>query len=308
MTTSTTIMQARGLSRPATAQERQLRLKATRLDSGLFAAPAPAEELELDVEQGRIEGYLNTWERDAHRSKFLRGAWDRTIRERHLAPMAAGDRSDVNFRFEHGEACGYALDLTPDDRGLRAVFQLVDFKERGSTGYKALVLARERVMKGLSVGFDYIWDRVKWLDDDEMRAEGFDPDDLMTWLFPPHDVEEAGLREGSIVSDPSNAGSRISVVRSLDRLLVPGWRPGGPEEGSQEEAQQEPPPQPEQRVLTITLDVSGFRDLDATGLKERATQALRGAFNGDAAAEGQGHDEQDTLAEEALRLLHQAAP
>lgn len=284
--------------------------------SGLYLAPAPVrmEDMEVDEEKGTIEGYANTWTRDSYNSRFLKGAFARTLRERHLAPIAMGDRSDVNFRLHHRDPCGYSVHLAEDSKGLRAVAQLVDFKSRGTDGYTALILARERVMKGLSIGFDYIWESVAFLSDQEMLDEGLDPTDPEYWWLPPHNIHDCDLREWSLVSDPANADSRVEVVRSIGRLMVPGWRasdpparPPSPVRSEDGEGKDTPPATIEggdgegdgiictcgarTEPITVTLTVQG-REMRAVMAVERP-QAPKEAEEGRGAGEDTPNEDDD---------------
>ncbi|MBH23384.1 MAG: hypothetical protein CMH57_02750 [Myxococcales bacterium] len=200
-------------------------LPSSRADEEAEFAEGEGFEVQVDVAKGIIRGYANTWTWDAYWTKFIQGAFKKSIDVRHTDLLAAGKPSRINFRLEHRDAVGRAVHLEEDSTGLLAEAQVVDFKNQAGLGYRALMLAAEQVVTGLSIGFDWVWDQVKFLTTDQMIEEGLDPHEA--WWWDPAYVFEAVLREWSLVSDPANEESRVEVVRSIEKLLVPGWRPSG---------------------------------------------------------------------------------
>lgn len=184
-------------------------------------------EIKADTEKRLISGYASTFDGwDSYHDTIVKGAFARTIREKH----AGREASAIKFLWQHkwAEPLGLPVVLEEDSRGLVFEAKVV---EPGDLGRRALTFAAEKVVDGLSIGFDVFPGGSEWVDPAKMSTEelagllasGATLDDLY-WM-PPRRLSAIDLWEVSLVTFPANTDARVEVVKSLARVLVPGWRP-----------------------------------------------------------------------------------
>lgn len=152
-------------------------------DGKLHFADLPVSQFSVDRKTRTIEGLALPYGQSASKYgrefQFLRGAlkWSSVSRVKLLR--------DHDF----GQALGKAINLTDTSAGLRVKFKVA----RGAEGDRALELAEDGVLDGLSVGVDFS------ADDTEMQ------DDVML-------VRRADLREVSLTAMPAFDDARVTSV------------------------------------------------------------------------------------------------
>jgi HK97 family phage prohead protease len=148
----------------------------------------PVEEFSVNKETRVIEGLVMPYGRSAKGFRFERGSltWSDVSRVKLLR--------DHDFR----QPLGVATDLTDTNRGLKARFKVA----RGSEGDRALELAEDGVLDGLSVGVDF-----------DLAADAT-PDQKRKGDYV---VRRADLREVSLTPMPAFDDARVTrVAASLD--------------------------------------------------------------------------------------------
>jgi HK97 family phage prohead protease len=171
-----------------------------------FDAPAalhfvnmPVEQFSVDRERRIIEGLALPYGKVAHKYRFEQGAlqWTDTARVKLLR--------DHDFR----QALGRAEALTDAADGFRVRFKVA----RGAEGDRALELAEDGVLDGLSVGVDF----------DLTTDTRPDPNDRRVTL-----VRRADLREVSLTAMPAFDDARLTRVAANITTGVAGM-PDTPE-------------------------------------------------------------------------------
>jgi HK97 family phage prohead protease len=152
-------------------------------DTTLTFLDCATEDFTVDQKARTIEGLIVPWGRSAKGFRFERGAitWSDVTRVKLLR--------DHDFR----QALGVATEITDTARGLRARFKVA----RGADGDRALELAEDGVLDGLSIGvdFDYSVDTVP------------DPKNKAGRL-----VQRSDLRETSLTPMPAFDDARVTRV------------------------------------------------------------------------------------------------
>lgn len=230
----------------------------------------PTLDVSVDVERGIIKGYAsiyNTW--DHYNTRFMPGCFAAAIARRHHNLIEQKKPSRIKFLWQHrsDEPLGLPVTFREESGGLYAEAHVTD--PDNGLGKRALRLAAEGVVDGLSVGFDYVEGGVRFLDEDEARAEGFDLEDWEWWWFPPAEFTECDLHEYSLVTFPGVEDARVSeVIRSMERTLVPGHRP------SPAQNRQDPPTSPPKPTRHTKRCDCSCQDTRGTGLASVLENAI----------------------------------
>lgn len=183
--------------------------------------------IDVDTKRGIIGGYAsvyNVW--DSYNTRFLPGVFSDSIKARHQHYIDQGKPTRIKFLWQHkhDEPLGVPVTFREEEYGLFAEARVCE--PDSGLGKRALTLADEGVVEGLSVGFDIDWDGVRILTAEEAVEEGFDLDDPWVQFFWPMEFSKLNLSEYSQVTFPGVDDARITeVTRSLERTLIPGWRP-----------------------------------------------------------------------------------
>lgn len=163
-------------------------------DSASFTFEASAATFAVDVEARTITGLVVPWGQTAvsrgKRWRFERGS------------VEFADLSRIKLLREHdwSQALGKAIEWTETDRGIEARFKVAS----GPDGDRALALAAEGVLDGLSINVDPIHEAVP------------DPENAGTWL-----IKRSTGREVSLTPKPAFDDSRLtSVVASREEGTV----------------------------------------------------------------------------------------
>lgn len=114
-------------------------------------------------EDRKVRGYLIVWGvRDTYGTKFIKGCCSKSIRER---GPESDSKQKIAFLWQH-EVCnpiGRMTVLKEDDYGLYFEAECDDIPE----GDRALRQIRSGTINQFSVGFDYIWEKVEYDENDD---------------------------------------------------------------------------------------------------------------------------------------------
>lgn len=145
-----------------------------------------------DLEKRIVSGYLLTWGTvNMHGEMFLRGCCSKSIADR-------GPDSPANYKItflnQHGveEPLAVFDELVEDDYGLRFRSKPLDNVPWADF---VLIQVRSGTLNQFSAGFNYVWDKIDWDDQNECIV-----------------CKEIDLFEGSIVTIGSDGNTR--VIRS----------------------------------------------------------------------------------------------
>lgn len=147
------------------------------------------EEISQSLEKRVVKGYLVQWGvRNMYGEKFVKGCFAKSIQEHGPDSNAA---YKIKFLNQHrqNEPCALMSVLREDDFGL--YFETMPFDDV-SWANNLLTQIRSGTINNLSIGFDFIWDKIEFDDDDDSLV-----------------VIEARLFEGSAVSIPADMTTYI---------------------------------------------------------------------------------------------------
>lgn len=211
---------------PKTPSARELKEASLKRDAAGRELKLHQVEVKADAAKRTISGYasvFNNW--DSYNDTIAPGAFKRTIAEKH----DGRDASLVKFLWQHtwADALGLPTVLREDSRGLEFEAKVI---HPGELGTVALTLAAEKVVDGVSIGFNLFPGGYEWVDLDQLSEAELAKllqhatlDDL--WWSPPRRLTAIDLWEFSLVTFAANPEARVEVVKSLARTLVPGWSP-----------------------------------------------------------------------------------
>lgn len=140
-----------------------------------------------------VEGYGVLWgQRNSHGEKFVKGAFSKAIND--LGPKS-NSAYKIKFRDRHGKTCALFEELYEDEIGL--FFRTMPLDDV-SWANDVLTQLRSGSLNNFSIGFNHVWDKVEWDDDD----------DCLVCL-------EARLFEISVVDIPSDMSTY--AIRSVEK-------------------------------------------------------------------------------------------
>ena len=162
------------------------------------------ESLELkDVDTGsrQVALYLSKFDNiDSDNDIIRKGAFKKSIKERGVSSRS--NRKIAFLRHHDWEKqIGKFVELAEDEFGLYAVGQL----GRSTMGDDALKDYEDGIIKEHSIGFQYIEDKMKWIDDTTIPSNGF------------FEVKELKLWEGSAVTFGSNDMCNVVGMKGQDK-------------------------------------------------------------------------------------------
>lgn len=144
-----------------------------------------------DIDEGNriVKGYFASFDTiDSDFDVIRKGAFAKSIKERGVD--AAGNRRIAHLRnHDWDRQIGKLLELYEDDKGLVFVSQL----GRSTEGKDALYDYQDGILREHSIGFNYIGDKMKFIDNSDMNEDGH------------YDIYEVKLWEGSGVTFGSNS-------------------------------------------------------------------------------------------------------
>jgi len=160
-----------------------------------------------DISLGKREVamYLSKFDTiDSDNDMIVKGAFEKSIRER--GPESSSNRNIAFLRYHDWQhPIGKFLKLEEDQKGLFAVAKL----STSTKGEDALRDYEEGIIKEHSIGFQYMTDNVKWVE--EQGEKGY------------YQIDEVKLFEGSAVTFGANEYTEtLSVGKSQDNISALG--------------------------------------------------------------------------------------
>ena len=135
-------------------------LKKERGDFGrLVSLPLDAERSKFEVADRLIKGYAIVWgSKNDYNEIVLKGACANSIEAR--GPESEGKNQIVILnQHRQAEVIGKITVLREDDYGLYFEAEIIEGTQAAD---EALAQIRQGVLRQLSYGFNYIWDKVEW--------------------------------------------------------------------------------------------------------------------------------------------------
>lgn len=167
------------------------------------------EEVEADS-KGVVRGVAAVYrEFNSHNDFNLPGCFDAALERRGVAGIKP------NFYHDWRQGAGHLLSAGTEDNLLLET-QIVGHNDR-DVYYREWVMIREGVLNGLSIEFNPISSRTRWMRGDEYELEDLGtPDDF--WL-PPREMVELDWMGYGFVLHPSADQARVQEARSITRFL-----------------------------------------------------------------------------------------
>ena len=140
-------------------------------DKNLLQLRAISEKAiaDVDLEKRKVKGYFASFNTlDSHNDIIRQGAFAKSIQER--GPNAMGNRRIAHL-YQHDMNCpiGKILELREDNFGLYFVSELIDTQK----GNDVLTMYQEGVLREHSIGFNYVWDKMEFIEGKGEDEEGF---------------------------------------------------------------------------------------------------------------------------------------
>lgn len=173
------------------------------MKSNLYNTKESFEIKDMDYANRKVVVYLSKFDNiDSDYDIIKKGAYTKSIQER--GPQSTGNRKIAFLRHHNWEwQIGKFLDLQEDDYGLLAIGQL----GTSTQGEDAFRDYEDGIIREHSIGFQYIGDKTKWIEDKSLVSGGY------------YLISEVKLYEGSAVTFGSNEMTNVvSVVKGEDKL------------------------------------------------------------------------------------------
>jgi HK97 family phage prohead protease len=170
--------------------------------NNLYSTKSALEIKDLDSENRKVVVYLAKFDNiDSDNDMFVKGAFSKSIQER--GPQSTSNRKVAFLRHHNWEMpIGKFLDLSEDDNGLYAVGQL----GRSTLGEDAFKDYEDGIIREHSIGFQYIGDKTRWIEDSTMEKGGY------------YQLGEVKLFEGSAVTFGANEMTNVvDVIKSENK-------------------------------------------------------------------------------------------
>ena len=151
---------------------------------------------DIDSSNRKVAFYLSTFDDiDSDNDLITRGAFKKSINER--GPNSNSNRKIAFLRFhDWNMPIGKYLELSEDEKGLFAVAKL----SNSTDGTNALIDYEEGIIREHSIGFKYMKDKIKFIEDETKENGGF------------YQVSEVQLFEGSAVTFGANEFTNVVEV------------------------------------------------------------------------------------------------
>jgi HK97 family phage prohead protease len=172
------------------------------MKNNLYSTKSALEIKDLDSENRKVVVYLAKFDNiDSDNDMFVKGAFSKSIQER--GPQSTSNRKIAFLRHHNWEMpIGKFLDLSEDDNGLYAVGQL----GRSTLGEDAFKDYEDGIIREHSIGFQYIGDKTRWMEDSTMEKGGY------------YQLGEVKLFEGSAVTFGANEMTNVvDVIKSENK-------------------------------------------------------------------------------------------
>ena len=158
---------------------------------------------DIDSEKKRVAMYLSTFGViDSDNDMIQKGAFSKSIQERGV--NATSNRKIAFLRHHNWEMpIGKFIELTEDEKGLFAVAEMGN----STIANDAWNDYKDGIIREHSIGFKYIADKIKWVDDPSLEKKGF------------YNITEVKLYEGSAVTFGANEFTNVvDVIKSEQRV------------------------------------------------------------------------------------------
>lgn len=167
------------------------------MKQNLYNLKGAFEIKDMDMSQRKVSIYLSKFDSmDADGDVIRKGAFTKSIKER--GPESLSNRKIAFLRHHDWEKqIGLFLELNEDDYGLYAVGQL----GRSTEGEDALRDYEDGIIKEHSIGFQYIPDKMQYIEDSAFGSKGYT------------EIRELKLYEGSAVTFGSNEYTYVVDVK-----------------------------------------------------------------------------------------------
>jgi HK97 family phage prohead protease len=167
-----------------------------------YSTKTTAEIKDISADKREVAIYLSKFDNvDSDLDMIKKGAFKKSIEER--GPSSVSNRKIAFLRYHDWEhQIGKFLSLQEDDNGLFAVAQC----GKSTKGEDAWQDYQDGIIREHSIGFQYIQDKIKWVDDATMDKGGY------------YLISEVKLFEGSAVLFGANEETPvIDVMKSENR-------------------------------------------------------------------------------------------
>lgn len=158
---------------------------------------------DIDSEKKRVAMYLSTFGViDSDNDMIQKGAFSKSIQERGVG--STSNRKIAFLRHHNWELpIGKFVELTEDEKGLFAVAEMGN----STIANDAWNDYKDGIIREHSIGFKYIADKIKWVDDPSLESKGF------------YNITEVKLYEGSAVTFGANEFTNVvDVIKSEQRV------------------------------------------------------------------------------------------
>lgn len=173
------------------------------MKSNTYQTKGAAEIKDISSDKRQVAVYLAKFDNiDSDNDMIKKGAFSKSIDER--GPNSPSNRKIAFLRWHDWEKpIGKFLSLGEDDLGLFAVSQL-GTSQLGEDAWRDY---EDGIIREHSIGFQYIQDKIKWIDDANAPMGGY------------YMVTEVKLFEGSAVTFGANSETNvIDVMKSEDKV------------------------------------------------------------------------------------------
>jgi HK97 family phage prohead protease len=170
--------------------------------NNLYRTKGSFEIKDIDAGKREVAVYLAKFDLiDSDADIIKKGAFAKSISDR--GPSSPSNRKIAFLRYHDWEKqIGKFISIEEDSLGLFAVGQL----GTSTIGEDALRDYEEGIIREHSIGFQYIPDKMKWVEDFSMPTKGF------------YEVSEVKLFEGSAVTFGANEYTNtVDVMKSLNK-------------------------------------------------------------------------------------------
>ena len=173
------------------------------MKSNTYQTKGAAEIKDISSDKRQVAVYLAKFDNiDSDNDMIKKGAFTKSIQER--GPDSPSNRKIAFLRWHDWEKpIGKFLTLEEDDFGLFAVSQL-GTSQLGEDAFRDYT---DGIIREHSIGFQYIQDKMRWIDDANIPSQGY------------YMISELKLYEGSAVTFGANSETNVvDVMKSEDKV------------------------------------------------------------------------------------------
>lgn len=173
------------------------------MKSNTYQTKEASEIKDISSDKREVAVYLAKFDSiDSDNEMIKKGAFSKSIQER--GPNSSSNRKIAFLRWHDWEKpIGKFLKLEEDDYGLFAISQLGN----SQIGEDAWNDYNDGIIREHSIGFQYIQDKMRWIDDANIPAQGY------------YMISELKLYEGSAVTFGANSETNVvDVMKSEDKV------------------------------------------------------------------------------------------